>query len=338
MKKKYFFTGLIVLVIALFGYHLYAAAEAERQINKTIQEQTAEADLISVRYSSIEVAPFSGKVSFNDLTVVFEDHIQRAQKFIFDIGYLDFLNIYFGGLSYGLDQLDQAKITLRQPSYLNQKSLYEIKMDTLQIFYQGNVLDALLAAINDTAFSVDHSVEARSTQLMIRFPGTLISKIAAESFSYLGKVPEGEKSYWKGAIHRFSADSLIWQPSEFFQNTYRFFIRGFGYPTDTIPIQSLQLYSEPVSQQDTLYIKTRLQSEFAQLSVEGFIDLNEPLSTSQLNKMEITLTELSRAFENVLQNVEQLLSISLPRDSTGIVLEVDGTLENPKISTNLAPN
>ncbi|HEX6983242.1 MAG TPA: hypothetical protein VF181_10820 [Balneolaceae bacterium] len=333
MKKKYFFIGLILLLVALLGYHFFAASEAERQIDKTIQEQTAKSDSISVQYSSVEVAPFSGKISFSDLTVIFKDHIQRAQQLIFDIGYIDFLNIYFGGLAYGLDHLDQANITLRQPSYLNQQSLYEVKMDTLQILYQGNALDAILAMAKDTALAIDHSVKAHSSRLTLRFPETLISGIVARNFSYSGMISEGKNSYWKGAIHQFSTDSLIWRPSESFQNTYRFFIQGFGYQSDAIPFQSLRFYSEPVSQKDTLHVKTRLQSELAQFLAKGFINLNKPIGSSELNNMEIKISELSTAFERVLQNVEQLLSISLPSDSTGIVLEVTGTLGNPRLST-----
>jgi hypothetical protein len=335
MKKKYFFIGFILLLVALFAYHLFAAAEAEQQIDKTIQEQTAASNSISVQYSSIDVAPFSGKVSFSDLTIIFEEHIQRAQKLTFDTRYLDFLNIYFGGLTYGLKNLEGAKVLFLQPSYLNQEGLYEIKMDSLQILYQGNALDGLLAIINDIAFSTDHAVEAQSPQITLRFPEAFVSEITAENLNYSGAISEGRSSFWKDGKHTFTTDSLIWTPSQSFQNTYRFFIRGFGYRSDAIPFKSLKFYSQPISQKDTLQVKAALQSELARFLAKGFIDLNKPFGSSEIQRMKITASELSTSFKRVLQNVEQLLSISLPRDSTGITLEVAGTLENARISTEM---
>src|SRR5699024_8928133 len=138
--------------------------------------------------------------------------------------YIDFLNIYFGGPAYGLDNLNRAKLILLKPSYLNQQNLREVKMDSLHIAYKGNVLDAVVAVINEVPFSSDHSVNARSPKISIRFPQTIVSGIAAKNFRYSGKVREGKNEYWKDGVHDISADSLTWTPSEAFQNTYRFFI------------------------------------------------------------------------------------------------------------------
>lgn len=333
MKKKYFLIGFIVLFVALFGYHLYAASEAERQIDKTIQEQTAALAPISVQYSAIDIAPFSGNISFADLTVIVHDHIQRAQKLSIDVGYIDFLNFYFGGPQYGLENINKALLTLHEPSYLGKKTLSEIKMDTLHIVYKGNLLDGLLALINNTAFASPQSVQAKSSALTVRLPETLFSKATAENVRYSGSVSADKNSFWKDGTHHFTTDSLFWSPSQTFQNKYQFFIRGFGYPVNNIPFQSLMVQFEPISAQDTLRLQAKLQSELALLSVDGFVDLNKPTETSEWENTEIRISDLSLPFKRVLQNVEQLLSISLPHDSTGISLQVYGTLGDPRVST-----
>src|SRR5699024_7927662 len=119
---------------------------------------------------------------------------------------------------------DRANLTLLKPSYLNQQNLREVKMDSLQIAYKGNVWDAIVAVVNETPFSSNHSVSARSSNINLRFPQTIVSGIVAKNFRYKGKVRKGKIKYWKDGMHQISTDSLIWTPSEVFQNTYRFFI------------------------------------------------------------------------------------------------------------------
>lgn len=331
-KKRYYLIGFFLLCAAIIGYHFLAAAQAEQQIDKAIQEQSAENEALSVQYSSIEVAPFAATITIRDLTLIFGKHIERAQNLKLDIHYLDFLNIYLGGVSYGLNRLDRADVTATRASYINRSGLEEIKLDTLNLVYTGNVLDGLKSAVNKTEFNRSHSIEAKSTGLKILFPQTTLSKIVAEEFRYFGSVPKGEQNFWINGQHEFAMDSLTWTPSKSFQNNYRFFIEGFGYSTDAIPFQSAQLHSQAKSQSDILEIESSVKSELALVSGSGLIELKKPFGDSELQNMRIRMNNFSDSFNTVLNNLERLLSISLPQSSDGITLKVEGTLSRPSVS------
>ncbi len=331
-KTKYYLIGVTTLIVLIIGYHFLAASQAEDQIDEAIQEQTSESEAISVQYSSIDVAPFSGNVSMSDLTFIFGDHIERAGYIELDLGYLDFLNIYFGGIAYGLENLYEAQITFIQPSYVNQSGLEELKSDTLQIKYKGQALDGLRSAINGTNFSTNQTLETQSSSFRIRMPNTPVSQIRSEQFNYTGTISEGETNFWTNGNHQFKLDSLTWTPSESFQNRYSFFIKGFGYPTDAIPFESANLQSNPGSEPNTLHIEAAIKSELALLSGSGLIRLNDPLQKSEFQNMHIRLSDFSESFNNVLSNIERLLSISLPRTDEEISLQLEGTLDNPSIA------
>jgi hypothetical protein len=57
-----------------------------------------------------------------------------------------------------------------------------------------------------------------------------------------------------------------------------------------------------------------------------------PLGSSNLQNFEISITEFSDKFSQVLNNIEKLLYIALPREQDGIRLKLAGTLANPKLS------
>lgn len=329
-KKIYYLIGFTVFLGAILGYHFYAASQAEQQINKTIQEQ-AERELLSAQYSSIDVAPFSATVTIQDLTVIFGDHIERAQHLKLDISYLDFLNIYFGGLSYGLDQLHQANITALQPSYVNKKGLKEIKTDTLHISYNGNALDGIRSAVNGTPFASNQAIEAQGSGIILSFPKTTFSTLEAEGFEYSGTIAKDSLNFWTEGSHQVAMDSLIWTPSESFQSSYSFFIKGFGYPADAIPIQHAQFHSTPASQPEVLNIEASVQSGLALFSSSGMVRLHDPIESSEFQNMNIKITDLSDSFRQVLSNIERLLSVSLPRTNNEIRLQLNGTLSDPRI-------
>lgn len=331
-KKKYYIIGIILLAGAIVGYHYLAAWQAAQQIDKGISEQVKKRKNLSVQYSSIDIAPFAATVSFRDLTVIVGEHMERARDLKLDIGYLDFLNIYLGGLQYGLDHLTQARITTLGPSYLNKKELEEIKFDTLEIIYSGNALDGLQSAVNGIPFQHSQKVEARSAGLTISLPQTPLHKIKAQSFSYTGHIGANETNFWTRGTHRVSMDSLQWTPSKSFQNSYSFFIKGFGYSTDAIPFKYARLRSEPASQPNTLKIAASVSSELALFSGSGFLQLHTPVEASRFRDTQLTLTDLSQSFSNVLKNIERLFSFNLPRQNESISLQLKGTLSKPAIS------
>lgn len=330
---KYYLIGALFLVIAVIGYHFLAASQAEQQIDEAIQEQTEKATTISVQYSNIEVAPFSADITISDLNIILGNHIERARQLKVDLNYLDFLNIYFGGIEYGLSHVDNTNVSVVSPSYTNKAKLQEIKSDSLTVSFQGNALDGITSAVNGIPFQADHAIEIKSSNVTFSIPQTLISKVKAQKLNYSGTISKGQTNFWKEGAHSIRLDSLIWTPPEPFQNKYSFFIKGFGYQSDAIPFQYAELRSKPASQAvDTLAIESTLKSELALFTSGGHIILNKPLQDSEFRNMKVSLSDFSETFGNVLTNIEKLLSITLPKSQEGITIQLQGSVDNPKIT------
>lgn len=333
-KTKYYLIGFLLLFLFIIGYHYFAASQAEQQIDEALQEQSEQNAFLSIQYSDIDVAPFSATVSIRDLNVIFGDHIERAQHLQLDMSYLDFLNIYIGGLPYGLERLDRADIKAIQPSYINRGGFEELKMDTLNLSYAGNALDGLQSAVNGTTFSSSQSIKAETSNLRITLPESPVTRLTAATFTYSGSLSNDQQNFWTDGEHHFMLDSLIWTPSQSLQESYSFIIKGFGYDADAIPFQSAELRSQAASQDDDmLQIESSIRSELALLSGSGFLKIDDPMRNSELQNVTLTLTDYSDSFRNVLRNVEQLFSISLPQSDEGIIFQVEGTLSNPSIVT-----
>ena len=331
-KGKYWLVGFIILALTLTAYHFYAASQAEQQIAQLIEQQTAQTGSISVQYSDIDVTPFTGKVIFTDVTIILGNHIERAKQLTVDLAYLDVLKFYLGGTNYALEHLYQAKALLVKPSYVNKSTLQQISADSLHMDFQGEMRDAIRAAVGDTAFGHDQQITAKGSNLNLQLPKTLITKFKAQQFNYTGAVTAGNKKFWQQGTHSLSMDSLTWTPLKSFQETYGFFLQGFGYKTDGIPFHSLSFRSNPQPQPNTFQVHSELKSELALISADGSVKLQEPMGSSKLEGAKITITDFSPSFKRVLANIEKLLSISLPRNDQGIVIQVEGTVANPKIA------
>lgn len=331
---KYYLIGALVVVIAIIGYHFIAASQAEQQIDKALREQTENATALSITYSAIDVAPFSADVTIDDLNIILGNHIERARQIKLDLHYLDFLNIYFGGVEYGLRNLDKTIITTVSPSYTNKAERQEIKTDSLLITYQGNALDGIRSAVNGIPYNTDQSIQIKSGSITFSVPNTLLSTLKAQRLNYSGTISKSKTNFWKEGTHNIRLDSLIWTPPESFQNKYSFFIKGFGYSNDAIPFQYAELRSEPIFQaKDTLAVESTLKSELALLTSRGNVILKKPIRNSEFRNMKISLTDFSETFGNVLQNIEKLLSITLPKTKDGITIQLQGAIDEPKIIT-----
>ncbi|MCW9708540.1 hypothetical protein [Fodinibius salsisoli] len=328
-KSKYSFVAIVLILVAILGYHYYAASQAEQQIRALIEEQTAEAGSISVQYSDLDVTPFTGKVRFQDLTIIFGNHIERAKELTVDLSYLDVLGIYIGGTEYGLEHMHSADAFLSNPSYVNKESLRQVAADSLQIRFNGQALDGIRAAITDTVFTENQKLHLNGRRLRLQLPKTSVTNFKAQTFNYTGSIPAGEDSFWEEGTHEVSMDSLTVTPAVSFQNSYGFFIQGFGYATDAIPFQSAGFSSTPQPQPGVLQFTSNLKSELALVSAEGLLTLREPLGNSPLEETTVTVSDFSPSFQKVLANIEKLLSISLPRKDNGIFIRLRGTLSNP---------
>lgn len=330
-NQKYYLIGALILVITIIGYHYFAASQAEKQVDEAIQEQTKQLGTLSVEYSEINITPFTADVTIQDLVIIMGDHIERTPQIKLDLDYLDFLNIYFGGAEYGLRRLDQATIIAVSPSYTNIKGRQEVKTDTLALVYRGNALEGLRSAINGTPFKSNQSVDIEGNNITFSFPETVISKIQAQQLHYSGKITKNQTDFWKEGIHNVRLDSLTWSPTETFQNKYSFFIKGFGYETNAIPFNYTDLSIAPVNDSDTLAVESTLKSELGLLTVSGTLIPTSPFTNSQLEDTEISLSQFSEQFTNVLNNIEKLLNITLPKNDDSIDIQVTGRLSNPQI-------
>lgn len=331
-KSKYTLIAIVLILVAITGYHFYAAAQAEEQIQFLIEEQASKAGSISVQYSSLDVTPFTSKVQFRDVTIVFGNHIERAKELTVDLAYLDVLGIYIRGTEYGLEHLHSAYALLVKPSYVNKSNLRQISADSLHLRFNGQALDGIRAAIVDTAFSKNQQLQIDGTGLSLQLPQTSVPRFRAQTFNYTGSISAGKNSFWEEGSHEVTMDSLAITPAESFQNNYGFFLQGFGYATDSVPFRSASFSSAPQPQPGVLQITSDLKSELALVSAKGEVTLHQPLGTSSLDQTTITISEFSPSFKKVLENIEKLLSISLPRQNDGIVIQVGGTLSNPMIT------
>ncbi len=331
--KKYYLIAIAVLLAGLFAYHFIAENRAEQQLQEAIREVNREPDARwTMQFSAIDISAFRGNIQFNDITFIQDQTIYRTKTALFDLSYLDFLRIYLGGIRFGLQYLDKATVSLTAPVYIDRNTLMEFKVDNLDISYTGNALDLLLHLNSGSPLAASHTVEAFGPDLSLTLPGTTFSQLKSAEFAYRAEIDTGNTSIIKSAAHQLELDSLTWTPSEEFQNTYGFFIKGFGYPTEAIPFESARLHTEPAPNTDLIQISATLKSELALLTASGNILPEDPAANSEWQQMELRLTEFSESFGNVLTNIERLLSITLPKENGGISLQLQGTLSNTSIS------
>lgn len=331
-KLLYSLIGIGVLILAIIGYHFYAANQAEQQIEMLIEQQTDTANAPVVEYSSLKVTPFSGKVIMRDLTIVMNQHIERADKLTIDLSYIDALKFYTGGTEYALENIYSGKANLINPSYLNQSKQHRVSAEQLQLFFEGQALDAIRTAVVDTVYSVSQHFRAEGTKLQMEFPNTLVSGLKANTFQYQGSIGPNNIDYWRQGVHEVTMDSLTWTPLASFQENYNFVIKGFGYAPDAIPFKSANFTSKPDSASNRLYIHSELKAELAQVTAKGYLDPQQSLAQSQLEEASITIDNFSDSFERVLQNAQKLFSFSLNQRNGAIIFDIRGTVDDPTVS------
>lgn len=333
MKKFLFFTVLVVLV-GLFVLHFVAANQAEKEIDKAIQAQvSASSASMSVQYSSISVSPFSGDVLFHDVTLIEESNIERTRLMNIDLQYFDFLNIYFNGVESGLKKLERGKIALSRVSFLNRESMQEFAIDTLNINYEGNMWDALQSLFTDRATNYAHAINFRGANGRYKKPNSPVGNFTADSAYVRFDLPKGTTHWRTDGAHDIKFKGINWAPPVSFQNKYGFFIQGFGYQLDAIPIDSAgAIYSMP--NEHTLKLTNGFAStDLFKASFNGTVQRDSTWNTSVLTPLHISLVDLSDQFSNVLANVEQLLGITIPGKVSDdeIHLQLVGPITSPRM-------
>lgn len=333
--KKYYLIGLIVFLAGLIGYHFIAENRAEDQLREAIEEESNNPTAtFSLQYSDLDISSFRGNIELRDITLVQGNSIFRSSRILIDLSYWDFIRIYGGGMRFGLQYLTEANIRLAQPSYVARQSLFEVKFDTLSLSYTGNALDLLQNINTQMPLSKSQEVLAESGSITIAVPGTTFSRMRGHQFRYSFNLPDSSSDWETSGTHYIQIDSLTWTPSDAFQQNYSFFIRGFGYKTDAIPFSSAELQSSPTSEPNTLQLDASLESELANLTATGQLNVQKPLQNSRWSQLEVTAGNFSETFNTVLSNLERMLSVTLPQEDGQIRFQLEGTLFDTKIIQN----
>lgn len=332
--KKFIFAAILILLVGLFAFHFVAANQAEEQIDKTIQEQmSASPTPLSVQYSSIEVSPFSGDILFKDITIVEKSNIERAQKINVDLRYLDFLNIYLGGVESGLKKLENGTLNLSRVAFVNRESLQEFSIDTLNIDYSGNMWDALQSLFTEQATEYSHTIHFRGANGRYKKLGSSIGDFTADSAYFRFDLPKETTQWRKDGTHKVMFKHIKWAPPASFRNQYGFFIKGFGYKLDAIPIDSLGgIYSMPNPSQVKLTDGVA-STDLFNATFSGTVQTDSTWNSGVFTPLQISLVDLSEQFINILTNIEQLLGITLPgkTNENEIHFQLVGPLTNPRM-------
>ncbi|MDX1617384.1 MAG: hypothetical protein R3224_01260 [Balneolaceae bacterium] len=336
MKKwfSYGFLALVGLAAALFAYHFYAAADAGQKLDESIQQVSQEANLnLTINYSSIEVSPFSGDVVFSDVNIIRDQDIQRAKTARFDLAYSEFVNITLWGTEYGLREIEQGILQLSDLSYTNRSSLIEVKLDSLHIDYRGNLWNLIVLGITRASAVTGHHIDAIGTRFSFSQPSSDIGAIRADTLTWrthFGRPAEPPDSLYSTA----ALSGITWTPPKAFQDKYSFFIQGFGYRPDTIPMERATARYRLHPSGDSLSIdRLTLYTDLFNTTAKGMIAVDgQSPGQSRLNNLVIRLEELSPRFRNFLGQLKKLTGLPLPHTDDSIVLSLDGSVDRPRIT------
>lgn len=332
-KTKYYLVGLSVLIIFVVGYHFYAASQAEAQIDEAIQEQVGQSasTTTTVTYSSIDVSPFKGDIQFEDLSVMSPSAIHRSRTISLDLSYMDFLRIYTMDLKYGLEHLAQARVLFEQPMLIDRESFGETRFDVVDLIFEGNAWDALLSLINSTPLQTAQSIRLTGQSLTYSTQDTFPGTIKAERVYSEHLAPTDSRQWWKQSEHRVNIEDIVWAPPLSFQEQYGFFIRGFGYETDSIPADSLK-FKLTSSSADSSILSLKLFTDLFDTEITSRLLINQQsFINSRLLNGTVRIGNTSQEFNAFSKNLKQLIGVDISNQESEI-LRFSGTLNNPQIS------
>ncbi len=329
MKKRYYFYGLLVLVLLFIAYNYYSAEQAEENISELIQTEIEKSGaLISVQYSEIDISPFRGNIRFEDVTVTQPNSYKRANSLTLDLTYFDFLKFNFGGIEYGLKHLSNALLILDSPSYVNRNTLAEAGFKSLKIHYSGEMWDAIQNYFTAQPVTHSHTVAIMGAEARYSKPQSAIGSFRSDSLSAQLTIPE-DLNFENTEPNSIQLTNIIWSPPTGFQNKYAFFIQGFGFEMDSIPFSEAG-FSFAMNNEQLEVTDGSIVMNLFTLTFRGTVE-TEP--TARFSPLRLRADELSPQFKNVLRNVEQLLGTSIPMTDDGLRLQLAGPISDPRIIT-----
>ncbi|MDR8392189.1 hypothetical protein NC796_13625 [Aliifodinibius sp. S!AR15-10] len=333
-KLFYFFAGFLLLAIGLFAYHFYAANNAERTLDETIQEITKKSQLnLNIDYSSIEVSPFSGDIHISDINIFHDQAIQRAASARFDLTYSDFLNFMLWGAESGLKQVETAKLDLRSISYTNRETFLEVKLDTMRVNYSGNLWDLVVISMTQRPTQLQHNIKASGTKFRFYQGESAVGAVSADSLTinaYFGHSASNPDSLFNS----LELSSITWTPPKSIQQQYQFFIQGFGYQADSIPLRSASLIYRNTLEDNLLSVKDMsINSELFTVSIDGYVMLDtDQFNQSNMRNVAIRLHEMSPKFQNFMQQLEKLMGLQIPGGDSDLQIRLNGPLAKPEFT------
>ncbi len=330
MKKRYFFYGLLVLLILFIAYNYYSADEAEENITKLIKEQVDEPRAnISIQYSAVDVSPFAGNIRFEDVTVVQPETIRRVGSLTLDLTYFDFLKFNFGGIEYGLKHLSDAILILNEAAYINRQTRAEVSFNRLFIDYSGDLWDAVEGYFTAIPYDQSHTLTISGSNAVYWKPQSSAGTFTADSV-YMHHTFTARKTPLTDEENSVYLSDIVWSPPESFQQKYAFFIQGFGLAADSVSFDeagfSYFSNDERIQITDGIIEMSLFTADFY-----GVVD-KEPVTT--FSPLYVEISELSPQLVRVLQNLKQLFDLPIPLNGGEIQFRLRGPVTDPEIIYN----
>lgn len=323
MKKKYYLYIILVLLIAFIAYNYYSAAKSEDNIDKFIREQVdAPRSSISIQYSSIDISPFQGNITFKDVNIIQPQTINRAKRLKIDLSYFDFLKFSIGGTEYGIKHLSDALLILNDASYINRKNRVEVHSQKINVDYSGDLWNAFLASFTPQSLNHNHKVVVEGSDVSYFKPNSSIGSFKADSLFI-----NHTFSTAKQKLNTFQLQNVIWNPPQDFKQKYAFFIQGFGFKPDSILIDrsgfSYLGDGGKVQISDGIIENRLLTANFY-----GSVQTKPVPAFSPLN---ISIAQLSEQLKGALQNLKKLFNLPFSANGGAIQFTLTGSVTSPRI-------
>ncbi|HLR76736.1 MAG TPA: hypothetical protein VK106_03680 [Balneolaceae bacterium] len=326
MKRNYYLYGILVLLLAFIAYNYYSASQAETNISEFIQAQAdSSKGAVSIKYSSINVSPFLGDITFKDVNIIQPRAIRRAEKIKVDLSYFDFLKFSIGGTEYGLKHLSNAFLLLNEVSHINRNTRAELTFEKLTVDYSGDLWNAVLAYLTQRPIGGRQKVVIRGNKSSYHKPQSSFGAFKADSLFIYHDFGDSRKE-----TNKFQLTDIIWNPPQQFRQKYAFIIEGFGLHADSIFVDragfSYSMDKRKVQISEGIFKTELLSANFYGTVVKKPVAVFKPL--------HFTITEMSPKLENALQNLKQLFNLAIPVNRGAIQFELIGPVTHPKIASD----
>lgn len=333
MKKTIIFAAALLILASLYFFHFEAARQAEIEVDRELRSMVSPSDASAgMQFSGVDIAPFAGTLTLYDVNLFTERHLYRGGTLRFEIGYLNFLRLYFGDPSDLLNNRITAGSRLEEVSWLDRYRLREVSFDTLRLRYSGNPRALLRHTLLDSALAAGQSIDAEGRGFALSDPMLAWGSLRADTLRLRQQLPGGNPGGEAPRMTEVELRSLSWQTPAWFRDKYGFFIRGFEYPAEAIPLKRLRATLEYHRDERLLRFRnTRLETEHFRMGLRGEMRIAEAPGDSPLDSLSVNLSGYSQRFRNVLTGLNRLFELGLPAEADSLSMPLGGTLDNPAL-------